>query len=128
MPADMLLLAGTCIVEEAVLTGESHPQWKTPVGNLGAKAGEPWLELNVDGLSADCGAGCTAGMRCPHRDVGCSKAVPDGWVVGDLGGAMLQLVQGHQLLSRLSCYGCQPASQPCIPCCSNHPAHAGLRL
>ncbi|XP_072959274.1 probable manganese-transporting ATPase PDR2 [Typha angustifolia] len=45
VPADMLLLAGSAIVNEAILTGESTPQWKVPVAG---KLSEDRLSIKRD--------------------------------------------------------------------------------
>jgi cation-transporting ATPase 13A1 len=43
VPADCLILGGTCIVEEAVLTGESTPQWKVSI----TEVSDPKSSLNI---------------------------------------------------------------------------------
>ena len=67
VPADALLVAGTCIVEEAVLTGESTPQWKNPIGT-------PSDDTELD-VSAGCAVSAMKGSDgrgqgstlCVHR-------------------------------------------------------------
>ena len=52
VPADCLLLAGTAVVEEAVLTGESAPQWKAPLYESGAAAAATAAADGADAAAA----------------------------------------------------------------------------
>jgi cation-transporting ATPase 13A1 len=51
IPADTLILRGTCIVNEAMLSGESTPLLKESLGILSKEEGE---RLDVDGQHKNC--------------------------------------------------------------------------
>jgi magnesium-transporting ATPase (P-type) len=104
MPADCLILAGSCIVEEAVLTGESTPQWKVaisgaePAAQLNTKQDKQYILFGgtkVGGAAACCwcdltawckgsvcqGVYCLAGCVLPCRPFASCKRGTGGLVV-----------------------------------------------
>eukprot|EP00898_Chlorokybus_atmophyticus_P008150 jgi/Chlat1/8336/Chrsp8S08098 len=73
VPADALLLYGTCIANEALLTGESHPQWKVPGSDMGLRS--QVLNVKRDKLSVLFG-GTKILQHTPDKDA--PLKAPDG--------------------------------------------------
>jgi manganese-transporting P-type ATPase len=46
-PADAVLISGSCMADEAVLTGESIPQWKESISDANAQSAAALRELDI---------------------------------------------------------------------------------
>eukprot|EP00011_Vannellida_sp_DIVA3-517-6-12_P012844 CAMPEP_0114609380 /NCGR_PEP_ID=MMETSP0168-20121206/3060_1 /TAXON_ID=95228 ORGANISM="Vannella sp., Strain DIVA3 517/6/12" /NCGR_SAMPLE_ID=MMETSP0168 /ASSEMBLY_ACC=CAM_ASM_000044 /LENGTH=1171 /DNA_ID=CAMNT_0001820299 /DNA_START=63 /DNA_END=3576 /DNA_ORIENTATION=- len=76
LPCDILLMRGTCVVNEAMLTGESTPQLKEPIS--GRREGA--LELNNDRLHLLFGG--TKVIDCQGAPLAGQPKTPDGGCIG----------------------------------------------
>mmetsp|Transcript_28585 Transcript_28585/g.36928 ORF Transcript_28585/g.36928 Transcript_28585/m.36928 type:complete len:1093 (-) Transcript_28585:313-3591(-) len=79
VPADMLLLKGNCVVNEAMLTGESVPQVKTSVGSQSWGKNETLVVgENADGTHKRCVvfAGTNIIQNSPESNAGGCKIPP----------------------------------------------------
>lgn len=68
VPADCLLLDGTCIAEEAVLTGESTPTWKVPACEL-----DPKEQLNIKLVGGMAGIVVPVAVASKHNVQACMQ-------------------------------------------------------